>query len=240
MSSGTLTNPLEPPGSSSIGPPSVEAFQPSLLYVSSSSPSGLLSNITGRPTKKPDEPNFTSFYSSPQDTTETMITTRRTLHPTPAPLPGIRACRPLSPSQFPFANEGTRGTQVSLPGNSSSINCCVNNSLSPLVSHPASPPAFPHQSQPCTSLPTGPVSGRSRELPPGQGCHMLTSMSTRAANLALLPLPSQLPEHLQQNSPSPSLNPGEWPTLPIPSRPSWSGWTKLLRSNYPVNRRQIQ
>ena len=163
-----------------------------------------------------------------------MTTTRSPLCPTPAPLPGIRACLPLSPSQFPFANEGTRGTQASLPGNNPSINCSVHNSPSHLVCPPVSPPAFLPQSQPCTSLSTGPVFGKFRELPPGQGCRMPTSMSIHAANLALLPLPFQLPEHLQQNSQSLSLSPGEWPTLPIPSLPSWSGWTKLLRSNYPV------
>ena len=111
------------------------------------------------------------------------------------------------------------------------------NTRSLIHNTPASPPAFHPASLPCTSQQIGPVSGKFPGLPPGQGCHMLTPMSTSADSRDLRPLPSQIiiPELLQQNPNTCSnLNQGDWPSLPMPSRPSWTGWRQLLRSsNYP-------
>ena len=194
---------------------------------------GLPSSTTGKQTRKPDVRNSMSSCFSPQGTTVSMTKTIRSPPPpTSAPLPGIPACLQLHPSQFPFGNVDTKDTQASLLGSNFS-NFSNFNVLSSLVSQPVSPPASPLPFRPCISLPTGPASGNFQELPPGPGCRMPTSTSIRAANPALLPLPSHLLEPQLQNNPSSSLQPEEWPTLPTPSLPSWSGWTKLLRSNYP-------
>ena len=134
---------------------------------------------------------------------------------------------------------GYEGTPGSSPGSSSNTRCNVSSTQqSPLEFPPVSLPASLPPSQPCTSLPIGPAFGSFPGLPPGQGCRTPTSMSTSAVNLAMQPLPSQLLELPQQNNRSLSLSPGDWPTLPTPSRPSWRGWTQLLRSNYPVTHRR--
>ena len=98
-------------GSNLTGPPLAVESQPSSSSSFSSWRYGLPSDTTERPTRKLAVPNSMSSSFSPQGTIGTMTTSGSTrLLPTPAPLPGIPACRQLFPHLFPFVNEGMMDT----------------------------------------------------------------------------------------------------------------------------------
>ena len=236
----TSTSPLGPLGSSLTGHHLVEEYPQSLSYASYSSRSGSRSNIIAKPIKRPDAPSYTSSSSSlPVIPASMTIQHPKSPRRPSVRLPGIPACLPLLPHQYPLENVVTRATQASSPGNNcngnsynSSNTCSTSNNCRHLTS-PLSPPVSPvflPRSQ-FSNLPTGPASGKSQAPRPGLGCP--TQMSTNLPAAEPVQQPPLVPPlaPLRQTLPSTTLPLEEWPTLPIPSPPSWSGWTRLLRSN---------
>ena len=119
-------------------------------------------------------------------------------------LPGIPACRPLLPQQYPLGNVVTRATQAFSPGNSYSGNSCNSSNicstsnncrlLTSQLSPPVSP-VFPQQSQFSNQL-TGPASGKSPVLQPGSG------FLRRCPRTSPQPSSSSSPQWFSSRSPS--------------------------------------
>ena len=134
-------------GSSLTGPPSVAGFQRLSSSSSSSWPSGLPFDTTGKPTEKLDVPNSMSFFSYPHGITGNMIINGNTHRPTSAPLRGIPACRRLSPHPFPFANAGMRDTLLPCLATTS-----APGPLSTILRHPIRRPSSHPLHAPASSL----------------------------------------------------------------------------------------
>ena len=239
------TNQRVPLGSNLTGRRLVEEYPPSSLSACFSSPSGSPLSTTAKLTKRRDVQNYTSSSSSLPVTTESMINILpKSPRSQSVRLPGIPACRPLLPQQYPLENAVMRATQASSPGNSyrgnncsSSSTCNISNNCPPLTS-PTFLPVSPPPSHLSNQL-IGPASGRSPLPQPGLGSHSQMSMNLLAAEPFQRPhlVPPLVP--LRQTLPSTTLPLEEWPTLPIPSPPSWSGWTKLLRNSRSAASRRV-
>ena len=128
----------------------VEEYPRSSLSASYSSRSGSHLSTIAKPTRRQDAQSYTSSSSSHPVTTASMINQLPKSPRSPAVrLPGIPACLPLLPQQYPLENVVTRATQASSPGNSyngnsyNSSNICSTYNNCRLLTSPLSPPVSP-------------------------------------------------------------------------------------------------